>query len=240
MPEINSDSEDETEDRDDTLAADSAVFSSIEDELDELHAASEPVRPSRPVVEENIIENVLQRIKENQDSQKRVKEWKSFIDSKLERVEQQSDFDIHEYGTKIIDDMRLQETKKFRDIVQGRNPGEVAKYFLATLQLANTYNVDIIQPCEGALASDTLELKLLSKERHHESLEDFMAPSEETFQERLARVQALNPGVPLSSTPHKPKKASSKVAKLSRKDNTQSFAMPSTSGTQKCYRTGSR
>lgn len=148
---------------------------------------------------------------------------------------QHSDFDIHAYGTKIIDSFEIEKSKKFKDLVGGKNAGEVSRYFLATLQLANTYNVEIIQPAEGTTASDTLQLKLLSKERYHEFLENYMAPSEETFQERLAKVQALNPKVPLSSTPNKSKIQRPKVMKLSNKSSCSSVA-PSTSQTRVHHR----
>lgn len=183
-------------------------------------------------------DDTVQRIKENQDSQKRIEEWKTFISNKLEHMEQHSDFDIHAYGTKIIESLEVKDSKKFKDIVQGKNAGEVSRYFLATLQLANTYNVEIIQHSDGTIANDTLQLKLLSKERYHESLEDYMAPSEETFQERLARAQALNPRVPLFSTPNKPKVQSQRVKKISNKDNPRSYADPSTSGIQVHHRSG--
>lgn len=190
---------------------------------------------TRLAADENSTEDILRKLREDQESQKRIKEWKTFISNKLNQLEQHSDFDIHAYGTKIIDSFEAQEDKKFRDIVGGKTPGEVSRYFLATLQLANTYNVEILQPSEGKLASDTLKLKLLSKERYHESLEDFMAPSEETFHERLARAQALNPKLPLSSTPKQIKKQSPKVMKLSRKSSC-SYAVPSTSQAKVCHR----
>lgn len=183
-----------------------------------------PASTSRPISETEF-ERQIKRIYE---TQRRVSEWQAFIDKKIPAGAKEADFNIHEYGTKIIESIPDDESRKFKDIVGGKSSGEVSRFLLATLQLANTYNIEIRQGQSGTLANDTLELKLLSKERYHESLNDYMAPSEETFRERLARVQALNPGVPIHSTPQS--KSRARKRRFVSEDSDESYSMPSVSG----------
>lgn len=150
-----------------------------------------------------ISQSLMRRIEAERTQRERVNEWKAFIGDKLSKADKRADFDIHEYGSQIIDSIPESGNRKFKDVVAGKSAAEVSRYFLATLQLANTYNVEIKQPCEGRMATDTLELKLLSRERYHESLDDYVAPSEESFQERLVRAQTHISSIPFSSTPKK-------------------------------------
>lgn len=50
--------------------------------------------------------------------QRRVEEWESMIVPKLDELNGK-DFDIHEYGTKIMDGICINESKPFSQIVQG-------------------------------------------------------------------------------------------------------------------------
>ncbi|KAJ3666696.1 hypothetical protein Zmor_002130 [Zophobas morio] len=123
---------------------------------------------------------------------KNVREWRSFIIPKLKTLENRADFDIHEYGARIIEPSEIGEQRYFKDIVKGKNAAEVARYFIATLQLANTYNVEITGAIPGGVANDNFQIKTLDKTKHHELLEEYQAPSEETFRERLQRVRAMS------------------------------------------------
>lgn len=148
--------------------------------------AEKPPNQPPPVV---LSQSILKRLNDEKKQREKVDEWKQFMGKKLRGAKDKADFDIHYYGSQIMDSLSEGEKKKFGDVMQGKSSAEVCRYFLATLQLANTENVDIVNPSEGQLADDTLELKLLSKERYHENLRSFMAPSEESYQERLTRAR---------------------------------------------------
>ncbi|XP_064635218.1 condensin-2 complex subunit H2-like [Lineus longissimus] len=119
---------------------------------------------------------------------RRVSEWEEKILPKLEQEEENGVFDIHRYGSSVLDsfcedDSPFGEDEKmpFRYIAQGKNVPDVCRLFAATLQLANNYNVEIVT--EGCLDEgiDTMALRLLSTNRHHEALQGYRAPSIEEF-----------------------------------------------------------
>lgn len=66
---------------------------------------------------------------------------------------------------------------------------EVTRYFISSLQLANTNNIEICGVKSGALSNDTFEIKLLNRDRYHEHLNDYQAPSTESLRERLDRLR---------------------------------------------------
>ncbi|XP_046669796.1 condensin-2 complex subunit H2-like isoform X2 [Homalodisca vitripennis] len=110
------------------------------------------------------------------DMARRVEEWHQKITPKLMAAEERSSFDIHAYGGKVLESFseEIGSIKPFEDIVAGQPREEVARYFLATLVLANQYNVEITETQPGDLNVDCVQLKLLSVVRHHEELDDNM------------------------------------------------------------------
>lgn len=147
--------------------------------------SEQPVITPPPAVSET----VLKRLEEEKKQREKVEEWKSYMSKKLDKLNEKSDFDIHHYGSQIMDNLSKDENKKFSDVIQGKSGSEVCRYFLATLQLACTENVEIVNPSSGCIANDTLQLKLLTRERYHENLTNYMAPSEEHFGETLAKAK---------------------------------------------------
>lgn len=129
--------------------------------------------------------------KEKDELQSRVQEWRNMINPILRNLKE-NDFDIHEYGSQMIDGMEINECKPFSNIVQGKTSAEVVRYFISSLQLANTNNIEICGAKRGELSNDTYNIKLLSKDRFHEHLGEYMAPSEETLAEKLERVRAMS------------------------------------------------
>lgn len=114
----------------------------------------------------------------------RVSAWHDMVRPRLDAVELRKAFDIHAYGSRILDS--LPEPQQGEEAVRGENFNaifggekreEVCRYFLSALMLANTSNVEIL-PCP-ALAIDQLRLSLLSTTRHHEQLTDFQAASQQ-------------------------------------------------------------
>ncbi|XP_019871015.2 uncharacterized protein LOC109599449 isoform X2 [Aethina tumida] len=144
------------------------------------------------------------------ESRINIKNWKSMITPKLQALEN-AEFDIHAYGSDIIDNMEVNEVKKFKDVVRGKSSKEVVRYFISSLQLANTYNIEIGGAQQGRISNDTFSMKLLTKERHHEHLNEYEAPSEEAFRENFKKIQEMKGKTHLHSTPSKihPKNRSS-------------------------------
>lgn len=149
-------------------------------------------RAASPVLNQNttsLSPSILKRIEEERRQREKVEEWKNFMSKKLDKAEK-SDFDIHYYGEQIMNQISENENKKFKDVVSDKNAAEVSRYFMATLQLACTENVKLINSSAGCIANDCFEVKLLSRECYHKNLANYMAPSEETFNKRLAKVRA--------------------------------------------------
>ncbi|ELU12854.1 hypothetical protein CAPTEDRAFT_219248 [Capitella teleta] len=122
---------------------------------------------------------------------KRVSDWENKILPKLEEEEAHDGFDIHVCGTHVINAFKAEpentmqteepdsSTIEFRKMVKNKPQYEVCRIFLATLQLANTYNVQI--DVEGDLSSrmDAMRITLLNTQRHCDALAEYRAPSVE-------------------------------------------------------------
>ncbi|KAL3277036.1 hypothetical protein HHI36_012398 [Cryptolaemus montrouzieri] len=117
-------------------------------------------------------------------------EWKQYMSEKFKQMNS-TDFDIHEYGSNIMESISSERPKQFGEIVQGKSSAEVTRYFISVLQLANTHNIEIQGIQSGKLSNETLSLKLITKERCYDSLKDYMAPSEENYQERFEKAKNL-------------------------------------------------
>jgi len=81
----------------------------------------------------------MQNFIQQTDSTKRVQAWHDLIQPRLQEAESRKEFDIHLYGSNILETFGNEEplgsVMHFSQIV-GREPkNEVARYFLATLQL---------------------------------------------------------------------------------------------------------
>lgn len=103
---------------------------------------------------------------------RRVNEWEDKIQPKLQEEEKHEPFDIHVYGTRILDcygDNNRKQTVSFSSMCKKKERWEICRYFLATLQLANNYNVHI----NSGDKMDSIELTLLSRKRHHDNLNEF-------------------------------------------------------------------
>ena len=107
---------------------------------------------------------------------KRVRAWHDSLGPKLEAVEKRGDFDIHEYGSKILNTFPSDNRKttiQFQDVIAGSTPEEVSRLFLSSLMLANTQNLEIGGSSiskKDELPMDSMSLTLLSTQRHHEHM----------------------------------------------------------------------
>ncbi|PSN32980.1 hypothetical protein C0J52_26158 [Blattella germanica] len=124
----------------------------------------------------------------------RVKEWERFIRPNLKRAHERGYFDIHAIGSEILEAFPECNTSRptvtFHQLTADKPKEDIARYFLATLQLANTYNVKISKSVPGVLSMDCMQLTLLSSSRHHEALEEYEAPSKS--ERRKRRIHTSN------------------------------------------------
>merc|ERR1719348_719820 len=106
--------------------------------------------------EDLVAKRVAEFVQKSQDFLKsseltlRVAKWHDMIGPRLDKVEQRKAFDVHAYGTHVLNSFNDTLGKNsennpvdFVDVVSGKRAEEVARYFLSTLMLANTENVKI-------------------------------------------------------------------------------------------------
>ena len=121
---------------------------------------------------QQMIECRMREIREEFDNrtdlEHEVAQWHSDIKPILQEAERRPPFHIHEYEDRIV--AKLEDTTErkiaFENMVVEQSPAEVARYFLASLQLANNYNVDIKTDEENT----NIELLLLSSDNTHKEV----------------------------------------------------------------------
>lgn len=73
---------------------------------------------------------------EQLEMRKRVQAWHDNLHPILEEEEKRTTFDIHEYGTRVLNCFNsVGEQKSFKDLVGGLEQEEVARYFLSILMM---------------------------------------------------------------------------------------------------------
>jgi len=178
--------------------------------------------------EDLVAKRVAEFVQKSQDFLKsseltlRVAKWHDMIGPRLDKVEQRKAFDVHAYGTHVLNSFNNTPGKNsenypvdFVDIVSGKKAEEVARYFLSTLMLANTENVKIGTKVgtDPMLGMDNVQLTLLSRTRHHEQLAEFEAASQadpaDVVEQINQQVDAEHGAT--EDGPHKAKKRSKKT-----------------------------
>ena len=171
---------------------------------------------------------------------KRVRKWHESIAPKLDEVERRGDFDVHDYGTKILsqfdsDDVAGAKSRKtthyFKELCVGKKKEEVARLFLSTLMLANTYNIELkaelTEP--DVLPMDKIQMTLLSTTRHHQQLMDYHAPSQESpSPSSSSQGSASSRDVRCTKNGHKnskSKKSAKKVLNLNNQENVENVVL---------------
>lgn len=75
-------------------------------------------------------------MEEQLEMRKRVQTWHDNLRPILEAEEKRNAFDIHEYGTRILNCFESKgDCKSFKDLVGGQQQEEVARFFLSTLMM---------------------------------------------------------------------------------------------------------
>lgn len=73
---------------------------------------------------------------EQLEMRKRVQEWHDNLRPILEKEEKMIEFDVHEYGTRILSCFEsIGEQILFKDLVGGMDKVEVARYYLSMLMM---------------------------------------------------------------------------------------------------------
>lgn len=95
------------------------------------------------------------------DLSRRVRDWEERILPVLSKEETHRPFDIHKYGEEIMASFKGKCNQGFKELVHGKEAFEICRLFLATLQLANNYNVEITADGVGEKSVDTMKLRLM-------------------------------------------------------------------------------
>ncbi|KAK6111823.1 hypothetical protein QQG55_45165 [Brugia pahangi] len=112
---------------------------------------------------------------------KRVQQWEEKIQLLLEKEETRREFNIHQYGTELLEQYEdIGQTKTFTELMEHVNTRyDISRYYLASLMLANTGNIEMDFGCESEYMKNGkgLALKLLKNERHHQQFSESHALS---------------------------------------------------------------
>lgn len=126
-------------------------------------------------------EKYLQSVTEAKELIEKVNNWHRKLKPILGLSEKRNHFDIHAYGTEIIDSFGPEVAEEspaqvinFAQVMENKQEDFTARYFLSMLMLANTNNVEIVtrnQDPSRLTQKEDIELRLLSRKRHHQEME---------------------------------------------------------------------
>ncbi|KRT78929.1 hypothetical protein AMK59_6632 [Oryctes borbonicus] len=134
-------------------------------------------------------DRIFEIFKQQQERNAKYIAWKNEINEKLSKTDKK-DFDIHEYESKILDQLPSKNPAPLTRVLKAKTASEVARLFAAALQLVNNSNIEFKNVIPGKLADDNVEVHLLSKDKHHLQLESYQAPSVENRIEAFKRIRA--------------------------------------------------
>ncbi|XP_046743841.1 condensin-2 complex subunit H2-like [Diprion similis] len=123
----------------------------------------------RELVEQRI-KQIGEETREQSDLEQRVAEWHRSLRPKLVAAERRPAFHMHEYSSRIIEALEATGSRKlpFGNLIKNQSTPEVARYFLASLQLANSYDIAINATADSGCG---IELKLLEQEKHPQTFD---------------------------------------------------------------------
>ncbi|XP_050068362.1 uncharacterized protein LOC126556866 [Anopheles maculipalpis] len=137
--------------------------------------------PLQPLQEHTDASNARIQASMNEAKERfdKVSQWHRKLKPILIESEKRNHFDIHAYGTEIIETFDPSvplgaESITLERVLQNKPPHSTARFFLSVLMLANTNNVHISNKNQDALrlsSTAEIELRLLSRKRHHKELE---------------------------------------------------------------------
>uniref|UniRef100_A0A182P266 Condensin-2 complex subunit H2 C-terminal domain-containing protein n=1 Tax=Anopheles epiroticus TaxID=199890 RepID=A0A182P266_9DIPT len=138
---------------------------------------------------------IQQSMHEAKERFDKVSQWHRKLKPILTESEKRNHFDIHAYGTDIIDTFDPSvplgtEAITLEQVLQHKPPHSTARFFLSVLMLANTNNVQICNKNQDPLrlsSTAEIELRLLSRKRHHKELEalgELLPPNDDQESDR--------------------------------------------------------
>ena len=150
--------------------------------------------------EELVMKRVADYVAQSQDYiqstdlAKRVRIWHESLAPKLEAVEKRDEFDIHKYGSKILDNFPKdgrKTTLDFCQVAQGSTPEEVSRLFLSSLMLANAQNIDVQCSADKTdkFPMDQVSMTLLSTQRHHEHISENIPQSQDELKRKKPKAK---------------------------------------------------
>lgn len=119
-----------------------------------------------------------EQVSEMQNLVQKVNRWHTYLKPILQKARQQGHFEMHEYGTRVLEAFPSTANTaeiSFADVMHDKPDDSVARYFLSSLMLVNTGNIEltVLNTDPNKVSEhDELRLKLKSRVRLHESLEN--------------------------------------------------------------------
>lgn len=123
-------------------------------------------------------EKYQQQVSEMQTLVEKVNRWHQYLKPILKASQERSEFDIHECGTEVLETFHEesgQDEATFADVMSTKPEDHFARFFLATLMLVNTGNLELTNKntdVNRISESSEIQLKLKSRVRLHEEIEN--------------------------------------------------------------------
>jgi Condensin II complex subunit CAP-H2 or CNDH2, C-term len=138
-----------------------------------------------------------QQVSDMNDLVRKVNQWHAHLKPILKQSEQRNHFDIHEYGSEIIDAFPAEFTEErlkyqrpsltFENLMANKGKDYTARFFLSTLQLVNANNIKLTaatrDPRKITPVSE-IQLQLLSRVRHHQEMDNISDNLEKAVPQR--------------------------------------------------------
>ncbi|XP_052863694.1 uncharacterized protein LOC128270336, partial [Anopheles cruzii] len=184
--------------------AEPAAFETITEAEDGVECSGEDLSTTQSLSTALTTGGVLNRMQRNMDEAKacmvKVNEWHRKLKPVLMESEKRNHFDIHEYGTEIIgtfdaDASATSGAITLGQVLNNKPAHSTARYFLSTLMLANTQNIRIYKHNSDRTRvskAEEIELRLLSRQRHHEHLGETLPGNSDTSASPSEHVRKQN------------------------------------------------
>lgn len=123
-------------------------------------------------------EKYQQQVSDMQTLVEKVNRWHQHLKPILKASQERSEFDIHACGTEVLDTFHEesgQDEATFADVMSTKPDDYFARYFLATLMLVNTGNLQLINAntdVNRISEPSEIQLKIKSRVRLHEEIEN--------------------------------------------------------------------
>lgn len=153
--------------------------SETDDSYETADNAEQPPEVSFSKHDQELVEQAQQRyqdqVSEMQGLVEKVNRWHQNLKPVLKEAQERGHFEIHEYGSKVLDSFKSDGTEcSFADVMEDKPRNSIARFFLSTLMLVNTGNIEMTSlnnDPQRITKPEELKLKLKNRTRLHETLE---------------------------------------------------------------------